>query len=56
MYLSEHPAWSQRDLDRTEQDVLDHMELIRHEQAAKANREQQMAQHQQRAAEARKRH
>ena len=56
MILSEHPTWSQRDLDETDQDILDHLDLIRHEQASQARREQQMAEHQARAAQATQRH
>ena len=55
MTLSEHPAWSQRDLDEMDQDVLDHLDLIRHEQAAEKQRAEQLAEHERRAAEAARR-
>jgi hypothetical protein len=50
LFLSEHPSWSARDLAETDQTVLDYLDLIHHESAALAKRQNEAAERESRAA------
>ena len=52
-FLSAHPAWSQRDLDETDQDVVDYLSAIQHEGAKHAQQLSYQAQREAAAARAR---
>jgi hypothetical protein len=49
-FLSAHPSWSQHDLDTAEQDIVDYLSAIQHEQARHSQQERLQSQREQWAA------
>lgn len=50
MFLAAHPSWSQHDLDTADQDIVDRLQLISHEQAVHTKREADRAERERKAA------
>jgi hypothetical protein len=50
LFLVAHPSWSQRDLDETDQDIIDHLAVIDREAAANAREERLKAEREHAAA------